>query len=49
MPYGQYPFWLKNQADSASASASHARYEADNTEIGTGIGRETFQVYEKIG
>ncbi|HEX5457274.1 MAG TPA: hypothetical protein VFX64_02680 [Candidatus Nitrosotalea sp.] len=30
MSYGQYPFWLKNQADNASASASSARYEAEN-------------------
>lgn len=26
----QYPFWLKNQADNASASAYHAQREAEN-------------------
>lgn len=25
----QYPFWLKNQADNASASAFHAQHEAE--------------------
>lgn len=27
---GQYPFWLKNQADNASASAFYAQRDADN-------------------
>ena len=26
----QYPFWLKNQADNASASAFHAQREAES-------------------
>lgn len=30
MTYGQYPFWLKNQADSASADSYQARREASN-------------------
>ena len=29
--YDQYPFWLKNQADDASANAMVARREADKT------------------
>lgn len=29
MTYGQYPFWLKNQADNASADAYDARREAN--------------------
>ena len=29
MTYGQYPFWLKNQANNASADAYDARREAN--------------------
>lgn len=30
MTYGQYPFWLKNQADNASADAMASRREVNN-------------------
>ena len=30
MTYGQYPFWLKNQADRSSAESFHARREASD-------------------
>ena len=29
MSYNSYPFWLKNQADSASSDAMHSRREVD--------------------